>query len=261
MAEKIVDYYRGSYLQDTIDVNYPDIGKKTYTGYKPIIVSNQYGTGKNIEMPLKGDLITIEDKQYRVLKTDGNIAEVLAMYNAADTQAFNASNSNIYNGSDLDIYLNNTFYNTLSSNIKNAIIQKQISQEIYTYNDSNPGNATYSYLYRHDSTDIDYATLNATAIIGNRNIYALNLSDIFEYVNSTYISCSDLMLMWFNQEVVGTKTYVWLRSSNYSNSTYGYLVNAELGGMNTNLISVKKEYAARPAFQIDLSKIEFTKEE
>ena len=46
MAEKIVDYYRGSYLQDTIDVNYPDIGKKTYIGYKPIIVSNQYNPEK-----------------------------------------------------------------------------------------------------------------------------------------------------------------------------------------------------------------------
>lgn len=56
MAEKIVDYYRGSYLQDTIDVNYPDIGKKTYTGYKPIIVSNQY----NPEKPPEGftDCIT-----------------------------------------------------------------------------------------------------------------------------------------------------------------------------------------------------------
>lgn len=42
MADKIVDYYRGQYLQDTIDVNYPDIGKKTYIGYRPIIVSNQY---------------------------------------------------------------------------------------------------------------------------------------------------------------------------------------------------------------------------
>ena len=49
MAEKIIDYYRGQYLQDTIDVNYPDIGKKTYTGYRPIIVSNQYNFEKEPE--------------------------------------------------------------------------------------------------------------------------------------------------------------------------------------------------------------------
>lgn len=220
-----------------------------------------YNVAQPVIMPTKGDLITIDSKLYRVLNVSRSVAEVLGMADANSSQTFDAGNSNVYNGSDLDTYLNTTWYGALSSAMKAAIVAKTISQESYQFSDPNPGNATYSYKYSFNSTDIDYAIQKGSVLVGSRNVYALNLSDIFTYHGSNYIDCADLMQLWFNRSTAtSSKSYIWLCSKNVANNKYCYIVNGELGGINTNLIEASRVFIARPAFQIDLSKIAWTKQ-
>jgi hypothetical protein len=98
------------------------------------------GTGYDITfpeplvMPVKGDLITMNldgtDRLCRVLKiVNGTTVEVLGMWDGLSSSFISDLNgSNIYAGSPLDSYLNTTWYNTLSSNAKAAIVPKNISQ-------------------------------------------------------------------------------------------------------------------------------------
>lgn len=66
------------------------------SGYADSPFSNEVSVTKVSSMPVKGDLITLDNKTYRVLKTEGSVAEVLAMYDSTDSQEFNTSvDSNI----------------------------------------------------------------------------------------------------------------------------------------------------------------------
>ena len=266
MADKIVDYYRGQYLQDTIDVNYPDIGKKTYTGYKPIIVSNQYHM--DIKMPNKGDLITIEDKQYRVLKTDGNVAEVLCMYSPNTSIKFdsNSSYNNTYENKNIDTYCNDTFYSTLSSAMQSAIVDKTFTQDSW-YRSSSSSSST-SYNGKYGSSTYVMSLMNKT--YGSpitRHCYCLSVQDVIDYLEvTTSMTTSDTTLtdtnirqMFWNQST-SISQFIWLRSARSSSSDYAFFVSGSDGYLNFNDVT-STSTAARPAFQIDLSKIEFTKVE
>lgn len=73
--------------------------------------------------PKKGDLLNMDldgsgNKQYRVLKVNGNMAEVVAMYEASIEQQYNTTSKTTtmgalevqqYAESDLDTYLNTTW--------------------------------------------------------------------------------------------------------------------------------------------------------
>ena len=88
-------------------------------------------------LPAKGALITMNldgsDRQYRVLKREGNVAEVLTMWDLS-VKPFNRDEENTYSGSDLDKYLNTTWYSTLNGEAKNAIVPKNIIQYRYAFN-------------------------------------------------------------------------------------------------------------------------------
>ena len=265
MAEKIVDYYRGQYLESTIDVNYPDIGKKTYTGYKPIIVSNQYNMNKSIEMPAKGDLITIEDKQYRVLKTDGNVAEVLCMYSPNTSVVFdtNSSYNNTYEGKNIDTYCNDTFYSTLSSAMQSAIVDKTFTQD--SWYSSSSSSAIASYSGKYGSSTYIMSLMNKT--YGSpitRHCYCLSVQDVIDYLEvTTSMTTSDTTLtdtniwqMFWNQST-SISQFIWLRSARSSNSNFAFTVYGDFGILD--YYNIYLTVAARPAFQIDLSKIEWTK--
>ena len=190
MADKIVDYYRGQYLESAIDVNYPDIGKKTYIGYRPIIVSNQYGTGKNIAN--KGDLITIEDKQYRVLKTDGNIAEVLCMYSPNTSIKFdtNSSYNNTYAGKNIDTYCNDTFYGGLSSAMQSAIVDKTFTQDSWQRASSSSAIANYNGKYGSNTYVLSLMNETYGSSI-TRHCYCLSVQDVIDYLEVTISMTTD----------------------------------------------------------------------
>ena len=111
--------------------------------------------GKLLQYPpaplvAKGDLIRLDldgngDKQYRVLGINGNVAKLFGMSDISTSQVYNATSKTgpfingatgqLYAGSDLDTYLNTTWYNTLTSAVKAAIVPESRTQYMYEYYD------------------------------------------------------------------------------------------------------------------------------
>ena len=226
--------------------------------------------------PTKGDLINMDldgngNKTYRVLAINGNVAKLLGMSDISTSQKYNATSKTdtftngtrgqLYAGSDLDTYLNTTWYNTLSSTAKAAIVPESRTQYMYRYYDepNTPNTPTYTYQYQYNWSDSDYENANLTdsILISNRNIFALDLKDIFDYFGKVCITSNELMELWTNQTSTVSGKYWWLSSANAGNLGYAWRVD----GGNGNLfgIGVDRAYAVRPAFNLDLSKISFTK--
>lgn len=238
---------------------------------------------------LKGDLIYMDldgngNKQYRILNINGNNAECLAMYTANDSQSFNESSKttamgNItvqqYSGSDLDTYLNTTWYNTLNNTAKAAIVSKVITQDAWS-SENNPDTTKYNPIYtgtRGESVPGEYTYsigkyANAELTVGNRNVYALGVQDIIDYLSdesfrvdkTAILRNVNIWKMFYNietQPVKGHRTFPWLRSADArSNSRVLWLqdVNGSIAYSGCSNL-----WGAIPAFTIDLSKIPFTR--
>ena len=233
------------------------------------------GTGYDItfgqDMPVKGDLITMNldgrSRLYRVLSVNGNVCKVLGMwddftskYNETSTTTnFNGTLAQKYEGSDLDTYLNTTWYNTLSSEAKNAIVPENVVQYCYKYYDkpNTPNTPTYTYQYQYNWSNLDYDNADnvGNVVVGNRNVFALDVKDIFDYMGKVCITSDELMTMFWNSTTKVSK-YPWLRSSRAGASNYAWFVlgdGGSLGGFNVNVSRV-----IRPALNLDMSKIQYT---
>lgn len=223
-------------------------------------------TKSSIVMPAKGDLITIESKQYRVLKTSGSVAEVLAMYDASK-QKFdtNSDYNNTYAGKNIDTYCNNTFYSGLSSAMKNAIVDKTFTQDEWEWSTFVP--QTSYYIGNSDA--ITYYLTLTNAAYGTsitRHCYVLSVQDILDYlgamtslgISDTTLTDTNLWNMVWNQFTSPGDIFIWVRSARsgyFRSAFYVRGFNGVLGNGN-----VADANAVRPAFQIDLSKIEWTKQ-
>lgn len=223
---------------------------------------------------VKGDLISMDldgngNKQYRVLKINGSKAMILGMsdisslwpYNATSkTGTFtNGSTGQLYAGSTLDTYLNTTWYNTLTSTAKAAIVPESRTQYMYQYYDvpNTPNTPTYTYQYQFNWRDSDYDNFNLTdnILVGSRNVFALDSKDIYDYFNKVCITSNELMELWTNQTGAGGKE--WLLSFAVSNRENVYVISGAKGSFISVLPTTG--CSVRPAFTIDLSKIPFTR--
>lgn len=166
-----------------------------------------------------------------------------------------------YVGSDLDTYLNTTWYNTLTSTVKAAIVPESRTQYMYQYYDkpNTPNTSTYTYQYQYNWSDSDYENVNLTdsILIGNRNIFALDLKDIFDYFGKVCITSNELMELWTNQTSAVTGKYWWLSSATADTPGRAWGVRGAYGSLGSG--GVVGARAVRPAFNLDLSKINFTK--
>lgn len=217
----------------------------------------------NVLMPSKGDLITMNlgaptpytgiADTYRILSINGNIAEVVAMFDAVRT-AFDTGDTNTYAGKTLDTYLNTTWYGGLSATAKSAIVDKNIVQYVYSFG-SYDANTHASYA--------NYTTKAVHTTPGDRHVYAIDVEDIEKYFGGTdstpgTFSTADIWTMFWNQDIQpDTVTNPWLRSANADYSDYAFYVSGKRGNVNCHYAD-DSDYAARPAFQIDLTKIPFT---
>lgn len=211
------------------------------------------------------------DKQYRVLGINGNVAKLLGMSDISTSQKYNATSKTgtftngttgqLYAGSDLDTYLNTTWYNTLSSAAKAAIVPESRTQYMYQYYDepSTPNTPTYTYQYQYGWSDLDYENANLTdsILIGDRNVFALDLKDIFDYFGKVCITSNELIELWTNQTSAVSGKYWWLSSADAVTPDYAWIVYGGSGDLS--LDGVDYANAVRPAFNLDLSKISFTK--
>ena len=234
------------------------------------------GTGYDITfgpppMPVKGDLITMNldgtERQYRVLSVNGNVCKVLGMwddftskYNETSTTTnFNGTTAQKYEGSALDTYLNTTWYNTLSSEAKNAIVPENVVQYCYKYYDkpNTPNTPTYTYQYQYNWNNSDYENADnvGNVVVGNRNVFALDLKDIFDYFDKVCITSDELMTIFWNSTTIVEKL-LWLRSSDAFSSSNGWRVNGSRGLLRRDFVG--HSGVVRPALNLDMSKIQYT---
>ena len=229
----------------------------------------------------KGSIVNLDldgqgAKQYRVIKCNGNVAQVMAMYDTL-TSKWNAYTSRTttmgtltvakYDGSDIDIYLNTTWYNTLTSTAKAAIVPENVVCDAWywgntgdpdytgTYGDSVPGTSNY--------TISKYA--GGTLNIGNRNVFALGVQDVIDYLNDSSVQVDtsailrnvNIWKMFWNVETrPTTSTYPWLRSSRAGNSNFAWNVYGDRGFLNTRIVDTSR--VVRPALNLNLNQVEFT---
>ena len=204
-----------------------------------------------VTMPAKGDLITMNldgtDRLYRVLKiVDETTVEVFRVQ-TLDT-ALRYSGTAEYAGNDIDVALNQTYYNTLTTAAKNAIVPKDINQ--YSY--ANRGSYTDDHacaLYYPENKWLRWH-------VGNRFVYALDLEDVEEYFNSKYTS-DDLNATFFQGYTISGDKRLWLRSASTSDDSMAIQITH---GLYACVIQsyFQYDYGVLAAFQIDLSKIDFT---
>ena len=132
-------------------------------------------------MPEKGDVITIEGDDYVVLGVNGTEAKIMVkepvfsgdmtIDGMAVAEPFDGGKLGIkYKDSNLDVFLENSFYPSLSENIKNAIIEKEITQDMRSNIKKEGEVAAVSYK-KVDST-----------LVGKRHVYAVSIEDILGYL-------------------------------------------------------------------------------
>ena len=235
---------------------------------------------KKIIMPVKkGDMVNLDldgqgAKQYRVLSMNGDVAKVMAMYdtltsvynNTSTTTTMGSLTVQKYEGSTLDTYLNTTWYNTLTSATKAAIVPENVVCDAWywdstgdpdytgTYGDSVPGTGNY--------TISKYA--GGTLNIGNRNVFALGIQDVIDYLNDSSVQVDtsailrnvNIWKMFWNDEVSHSGKYLWLRSSSAGDSNLAWNVYGDYGNLYD--YTVNTSFVVRPALNLNLNQVEFT---
>ena len=182
---------------------------------------------------------------YRVLSVNGNVCKVLGMwddfkskYNGRSTTTkFNRTTAQKYKGSTLDTYLNTTWYNTLSSEAKNAIVPENVVQYCYKFYDepNTPNTPTYTYQYQNNWSNSNYENADnvGNVTVGERNVFALDLKDIFDYFEKVCITSNELMTMFWNSTGQVSKI-LWLRSSFAGNSGSAWILAGGAGNLTKN---------------------------
>ncbi len=175
-----------------------------------------------VPLAVKGNILSMNldgqgAKQYRVLSMNGDVAKVVAMYDTltsvynstSTTTTFGSTTAQKYESSTLDTYLNTTWYNTLTSATKAAIVPENVIQHCYQYYDepNTPNTPTYTYQYQYNWSDSDYENANdvGNVTVGERNVFALDLKDIFDYFDKVCITSDELMTLFFNQTTAVSK--------------------------------------------------------
>lgn len=207
---------------------------------------------ENIKMPKKGDIIKFDlgskmipysekKDQYRVLKVDGNNAFVVAMWDLYEVNF--SEKDNLYRTSNIDKLLEQGLYKTCKAKVKKAIVvQKQLKQSFYDW--------TNEY-FDEETFPLYVSKLQEEKLVGKRHIYLLDIKDIQEYFNFEEFSADELKVMLFS----GGYGWCWLRSANASYTSYAWGVLGNYGYVY--YYDISRTFAVRPAFVIDLSKIEW----
>ena len=202
------------------------------------------------------------NNQYRVLNISGTVAEVVAMFDISTSQIYGSSQT--YSGSSLDTALNTTWYNTLSTTAKAAIVDKTFKQDSWYWGSS--GSPVYSGYYGTSNPGTtSYSVSLKTASFGSeitRKVYALSVQDVLDYVTDTSVGDGKLQnyniwkMFWNTTSQPSTITYSWLRSAFADDSSRCWYVNGNNGRVGYSYYD--NSYASRPALTIDLSKIDFS---
>ena len=214
-------------------------------------------------------------KQYRVLSMDGDVAKVVAMYDTltsvwrndySTTTTMGTLTVAKYEGSDIDTYLNTTWYNTLTSTTKAAIVPEFVMRDAWHW--GNTGDPDYTGTYGNAVPGENNYTISkytgGTLNIGERNVFALGVQDVIDYLNDSSVQVDtsailrnvNIWKMFWNDEVSHSGKYLWLRSSSADGSYYAWFVSGDRG--NLNYYGVRDSYVVRPALNLNLNQVEFS---
>lgn len=253
--------------------NVPSVDLKVWVTWEKVNDTTFYAPAKGtiINMDLDGN----GAKQYRIIKSSGEVAQVIAMYdtltskwnNTNTTTTIGGSTVQKYEGSTLDTYLNTTWYNTLSDTTKAAIVPENIICDVWswdfrgigsgysgTYGSSVPGTERYAI----------WKETGGTLNIGNRNVFVLGVQDVIDYlsdesmrVDTTAILRNvNIWKMFWNDEVSHSNENLWLRSSYIGRSTRVMYAIGSDGALN--YCDAIESCIVRPALNLNLSQIEFS---
>lgn len=193
-------------------------------------------TGENITKKKAGDLLKIEGKEYIVIEEKEKDRPLVMTASSIENRIFNSTyradskNPSTYEGSEIDKYLENDWYNSLSSTVKAAIQSTNIKQTSYdsglNKQETVYGGQVYNTISRH--------------------AFLPSVSEIGKVVD---LKSPDKVKAFLNG------TTIWTRDS-YRGSFYV----AEGLSANYNRLSqidVNLTFGVRPAFVIDLSKVDY----
>lgn len=222
----------------------------------------------------KGDRISLNldgtSRMYRVLRpVSGSVYEIMGLFYPTTTTAFAASGQT-YEGSDVDTYLNTTWYNTLTSEAKAAIVDTIITQDSWYYGTS--GSPVYT---GHYGAAMPYQLSLGSSTFGSaitRKVYALSVQDAVNYLgvttsmttmNTTLTSMNLMMggpsalgLFFMGPGASMAYSKIWMRSANAGDATKVMALTMDnTAGSNTRIdaVSATSQIAVCPVFQIDLS--------
>lgn len=201
-------------------------------------------TGENITKPEihvnTGDMLNIDGSKYIVLEEKGNSQAFVMTDSSIGSKRFqlgdrsDGQNKNTYEGSDIDNYLENDWYNTLSSTMKTAIQTTNIKQASYT-DPTDPDSK--------QDTGYDGQVYNT---IG-RHVFLPGVSEIGKVLN---LKNTDNVKMFLDG------TDIWTRDSFQGNYYHAELLYTSYGSLSNNHVGIT--CGVRPAFVIDLSKVDYT---
>lgn len=196
-----------------------------------------------------GDTLDIEGTKYVVLEERENNQALVMTTSSIGKKEFQSrhraddQNQNTYEGSEIDNYLENDWYNSLSSTIKSAIQSTSIKQASY---------ATFGDPDSKQETGYNSQVYNTIS----RHVFLPSVSEIGKAVDLKNPDKVKAFLVPIQSGEREDDTYIWTRdsSNNYANgATY---LESYWGGLDHSPVGMM--YGVRPAFVIDLSKVDYT---
>ena len=204
-----------------------------------------------------------------------------------DKKRYDGHNSNTYENSYIDRYLENTWYKNLPASMQKAIQETKIKQVSYTDSTTNPKwkffdpeGGTNKYWYYNEGNEIEpnWVIYNKAKIPDNesgtypyrywsqkdafdneiynsisRHVFLPCVEDIYNIVDLNNAN----KIRDFLNSTDNHLNYIWLRDA-YSNSSQTAIYLDYNTRSMDNYYVTSKAMGIRPAFVIDLSKIDYT---
>ena len=204
-----------------------------------IVETGQNIAKKNIDVK-SGDTLDIEGTKYVVLEERENSQALVMTASSIGDRAFQSKaradkqNMSTYDGSEIDNYLENNWYKGLSAKMRNAIQTTRIKQASYmAYDDhesmqeTGPNGQVYNTISRH--------------------VFLPGVGDISKVVN---LKDADKVQAFLNG------ISIWTRDSYQGFANFGEILDTHEGSLH--LATLDLDGGIRPAFVIDLSKVDYT---
>lgn len=204
-----------------------------------------------------------------------------------DKKRYDGKNSNTYENSYIDRYLENTWYKNLPASMQKAIQETKIKQVSYTDSTTNPkwkffdpegGTNKYWYYNEGDEIEPNWVIYNKAKIPDNesgtypyrywsqkdafdneiynsisRHVFMPCVEDIYNIVDLNNAN----KIRDFLNSTDNHLNYIWLRDA-YSNSSQTAIYLDYNTRSMDNYYVTSEAMGIRPAFVIDLSKIDYT---